>query len=127
MSQQPNFLVFCVDQMRADHLGCGGNPVIHTPNLDALAKEGTHFERAYVNCPLCAPSRATLFTGLTPRGHGVRTNGIPLDASLPTLTGALAEAGYHTASFGKLHFSNYWLHDDIADPTPERFPELMAF
>ena len=110
---QPNFLVICTDQMRADHLGVDGNPVIQTPHLDALAESGTHFQRAYVNCPLCMPSRATMFTGLTPRGHGVRTNGIPLDKSLPTLTDALKNAGYHTASIGKLHFSNYWLNDDV--------------
>jgi len=112
---RPNFLVICTDQMRADHLGVDGNPVIKTPNLDALAEGGTHFQRAYVNCPLCMPSRATMFTGLTPRGHGVRTNGIPLPKRLPTLTTALKEAGYHTASIGKLHFSNYWLNDDVKE------------
>lgn len=110
-----NFLIICTDQMRADHLGADGNPIIRTPNLDALAESGAHFQRAYVNCPLCMPSRATMFTGLTPRGHGVRTNGIPLDKSLPTLTSALKEAGYQTASIGKLHFSNYWLNDEVKE------------
>ena len=125
---RPNFLVVCVDQMRADHAGFAGNGVVQTPNLDALAASGTQFERAYVNCPLCMPSRATLFTGLTPRGHGVRTNGIPLNKSLPTVTGALRDAGYRTASVGKLHFSNYWLNPESAHlATPERFPELTRF
>ena len=114
--------------MRADHAGFAGNRVVQTPNLDALAASGTQFERAYVNCPLCMPSRATLFTGLTPRGHGVRTNGIPLNKSLPTVTGALRDAGYRTASVGKLHFSNYWLNPESAHlATPERFPELTRF
>lgn len=104
---RPNFLFICTDQMRADHLGCAGNPVIQTPHLDALARSGLHLPRSYVNCPLCQPSRATMLTGLTPRGHRVRTNGIPLDQSFPTVPGALAEAGYHTASIGKIHASNY--------------------
>ncbi|MEM7734478.1 MAG: sulfatase-like hydrolase/transferase [Deinococcota bacterium] len=123
----PNFLVICTDQMRADHLGVAGNPVIKTPNLDALAQTGSHFERAYVNCPLCMPSRATMFTGLTPRGHGVRTNGIPLDTSLPTLTSALNVAGYQTASIGKLHFSNYTLNDEASsEVVSQELPELIA-
>ncbi len=125
---RPNFLVICTDQMRADHLAVDGNAVIKTPNLDALAKSGTHFQRAYVNCPLCMPSRATMFTGLTPRGHGVRTNGIPLPKRLPTLTAALKEAGYHTASIGKLHFSNYWLNEDAKEQVDLKdFLEVRQF
>ncbi len=126
---RPNFLIICTDQMRSDHLGCAGNPVIQTPNLDRLAASGVHVPRAYVNCPLCMPSRATLYTGLTPRGHQVRTNGIPLDRSLPTMPGALAQAGYQTASIGKIHLTNYHVNDDVrgASVTPENFPELVEF
>ncbi len=112
--------------MRADHMGCAGNPVIQTPHLDRLAADGVHLHRAYVNCPLCMPSRATWFTGLTPRGHGVRTNGIPLAPALPTVPGALASAGYQTASIGKVHLTNFMRHPDV--PTSaypvDRFPEL---
>jgi arylsulfatase A-like enzyme len=100
-------MVFVADQMRADHLGCAGNPVVRTPNLDALAARGVRFDRAYVANPLCQPARATLFTGLTPRGHGVRTNGIPLDDRLPLLPDQLRKAGYRTHSVGKLHLRNY--------------------
>jgi arylsulfatase A-like enzyme len=126
MSQQrPNFLLICVDQMRADHMGCDGNPVIRTPHLDALAGEGVLLRRAYVNNPLCMPSRATMFTGLTPRGHRVRTNGISLDPSIPTVPGALAEAGYHTATIGKLHLTTHGARRDFAPDglPPEQFPE----
>lgn len=126
--KRPNFLVICTDQMRADHMGCAGNPTIRTVNLDGLAAQGVNLRRAYVNCPLCMPSRATLFTGLTPRGHRVRTNGIPLDTAIPTVPGALAEAGYMTASIGKVHLSNYTLNHEVAaqDLSPSRFPELRA-
>ncbi len=114
MADRPNFLCFVVDQMRWDHLGCAGNPVIQTPNLDRLAREGVHFTRAYCNNPLCMPSRATLFTGLTPRAHKVRTNGIPLDRRFPTILQSLAEAGYHTISVGKLHLNPYWTAKGVA-------------
>jgi len=126
---RPNFLIMCTDQMRADHIGCAGNPVIRTPHLDALAAQGVHLSRAYVNCPLCMPGRATLFTGLTPRGHRVRTNGIPLDPSLPTVPGALAEAGYRTASIGKVHLSIFGYARHLNIPSlalaPDRFPEMI--
>lgn len=125
-AHRPSFLIFIVDQMRADHMGRAGNRVIQTPNLDKLAVSGVHFQRAYVNCPLCMPSRSTLWTGLSPRGHRVRTNGIPLDPSIPTLPGALAEAGYRTASFGKIHLTNYTRRPDfpLEKMPPECFPEL---
>ena len=60
-------LAFCVDEMRADHLGCMGNELIKTPALDALAARGTVFRRAHCNNPICMPARATMFTGLLPR------------------------------------------------------------
>lgn len=92
------------DQQRHDHLGCSGNPVLRTPNIDRIAASGVRFDRTYVSNPLCMPSRASLITGLTPRAHRVRSNGIPLDPMVPTLTQALVDAGYRTHAAGKLHF-----------------------
>src|SRR5579884_3039303 len=103
---RPNFLIFITDQQRADHLGCAANPVLRTPNLDTIATRGVRFEQSYVTCPLCQPARASLFTGLPPRGHGVRTNGIPLSPSVPTCIEALRRSGYRTHSVGKLHLRN---------------------
>jgi len=123
---RPNLLVICTDQMRADHMALAGNPAIHTPNLDRLAGQGVYFPRSYVNCPLCMPSRSTMNTGLTPRGHGVRTNGIPLNPNLPTVAGALADAGYRTASVGKIHVTNYSGRSDVdpASMPASAYPEL---
>ncbi|WP_224337716.1 sulfatase family protein [Haloprofundus halobius] len=104
---RPNVVCFVLDQLRYDHLGYAGNSVVETPNIDALAERGVALSRAYVANPLCMPARASLFTGLMPRDHGVRTNGIPLDPSLPTLPGALREAGYRTHAAGKLHLHTY--------------------
>lgn len=106
---RPNLLCLVMDQLRWDHLGCYDNQVVRTPNLDRLAARGVVFDRAYVANPLCMPARATLFTGRTPRGHGVRTNGIPLSPNIPTMTEALRQAGYHTHLAGKLHLSNFQL------------------
>jgi arylsulfatase len=127
MKASPNFLIICTDQMRADHVGCAGNRAIRTPHLDTLAAQGVHLSRAYVNNPLCMPSRATLFTGLTPRGHRVRTNAIPLDSAFPTVPGALAEAGYRTASIGKIHLSifGYGQHPNVSLLPPDEFPEMI--
>lgn len=107
MSDRPNFLLIMTDQQRADHLSCMGNTVLRTPNIDRLSREGVTFENHHVNNPVCMPSRATLLTGRTPRGHGVRGNGISLDARIPTLPGALAEAGYRTHNVGKIHLRPY--------------------
>ena len=63
---RPNFLIFMPDQLRADCVGCFGNPVVRTPNIDGLARRGTRFANAYINHPVCSPSRATLMTGWYP-------------------------------------------------------------
>lgn len=99
-----NFLVFVVDQLRADHLGCFGNPVVQTPGIDALAARGSMFERAYVANPVCMPNRATIATGRWPSSHGTRTNGITLDPDSRTFMRSLREAGWETVGVGKLHF-----------------------
>lgn len=106
--QRPNVVIFITDQQRYDHLGSSGNPVLRTPNIDRIARSGIQLAHHYVNNPLCQPSRATLFTGRTARGHGVRTNGIPLDPTIPTMVQALHDAGYRTHSTGKLHLQNYF-------------------
>ncbi|MBC7289353.1 MAG: sulfatase-like hydrolase/transferase, partial [Armatimonadetes bacterium] len=129
MDRALNFLCFVTDQMRGDHMGCDGNPVIQTPNIDRLAATGVRFTRAYCNNPLCMPSRATLFTGKTPRGHGVRTNGIPLGRTIPTVVQALAEAGYRTHSVGKLHMLPYGTPNgvDPASLRPDDWVESAYF
>ena len=115
--QPPNVLVFITDQQRYDGVGYSGNPLLRTPNIDRLAQRGVQLSRYYVNNPVCMPARATLLTGQTPRGHGVRTNGIPLDPAVPTMTQALGDAGYRTHACGKLHHQNYFApQGSTADP-----------
>lgn len=103
---RPNLLVLVADQLRADHLGFGGNPVVDTAHLDALAARSLRFDRAYVTCPVCMPNRASIATGRMPSAHGTRHNGIPLHRDVQTFPRALRDAGWRTAAVGKLHFQN---------------------
>ena len=105
--KRPNFLFIVTDQQRADHLGCYGNRVLRTPNIDALAQRGVRLERHYVAMPICMPNRATLVTGRMPSLHGVRHNGIELPLDCVTMPELLAGAGYQTALVGKSHLQNF--------------------
>ncbi len=104
---RPNVLLIITDQQRADHLGCYGNPVLRTPNIDTLAAQGRRFSRCYVANPICMPNRASLMTGRMPSLHGVRHNGIPLSHEHVTFVELLAAAGYRTALVGKSHLQNF--------------------
>lgn len=110
MTNQPNILWIGVDQMRADALGCNGNPICQTPYLDQLASEGINFQRAYTPSSLCTPARASMFTGLYAFKHGMGTNCDlyhSLAAELPNpeqlLHKRLLETGYRCGYTGKWH------------------------
>ncbi len=106
MSQRPNFLFIVTDQHRADHLGCYGNQVVRTPNIDKLAARGTRFDRVYVANPICMCNRASILTGRMPSLHGGRHNGIPLSHDSTTFVDLLRDAGYDTALIGKSHLQS---------------------
>jgi arylsulfatase A-like enzyme len=106
MSKKANFLLFITDQHRADHLGCYGNTVLRTPQIDGIAARGTRFDRFYVATPICMPNRATLMTGRMPSLHGARHNGIPLSLNATTFVDILAAGGYRTALIGKCHLQS---------------------
>jgi len=125
MQEHPNVLIFCVDQMRADHMGCAGNKSIRTPSLDRLAEDGVIFNRSYCNNPVCMPARATMFTGLLPRDHGVRMNGQSLRKDIPTMPGILRDSGYSTHACGKLHLTP-WV-PDVSPPDVYSYPECMKY
>jgi arylsulfatase A-like enzyme len=106
VTERPNFLLFITDQHRADHLGCYGNRIVRTPNIDALAADGVSFDNFHVASPICMPNRATLMTGRMPSVHGVRHNGIPLSLAATTFADRLRAAGYRTSLIGKSHLQN---------------------
>ena len=106
-TQQPNFLFIITDQHRADHIGCYGNDIVRTPNMDGLAARGLTFDRYYAASPTCMPNRASLATGRMPSATGVTTNGYPLPLDSVTLMDLLAAAGYRTSLMGKSHLQNF--------------------
>ena len=101
----PNIVYIVCDQMRGDAMGCVGNPMARTPNLDRLAAGGVLFERWFSNSPVCAPSRVSAFTGLYPHQHGKLTNesGAFIGSLENTLLGSLREQGYRLGWIGKNH------------------------
>ena len=104
--KRPNFLLFIADQMRADHLGCYGNRIVRTPQIDKIAAAGWSADEFYVASPICMPNRATLMTSRPPSLHGVRHNGIPLSLEATTFVDLLRQAGYRTGLVGKSHLQN---------------------
>jgi arylsulfatase A-like enzyme len=100
-----NILFIMCDQLRFDYLGCYGHPRIKTPNIDALAARGVRFDRAYVQSPVCGPSRMSFYTGRYMRSHGSNWNGFPLRVGEPTLGDHLAELGMRTVLVGKTHMA----------------------
>ncbi|WP_436790433.1 sulfatase-like hydrolase/transferase [Yinghuangia sp. YIM S10712] len=101
MESRPNFVVFIPDQLRADALGAFGNPHVRTPNLDALAGRGTRFTNAFVQHPVCSPSRASFLTGWYPHTAGHRSLTHLLQPHEPNLLRILKDAGYHVTFAGR--------------------------
>ena len=88
------------DQLRADAVGCFGSAAARTPNIDALAARGVRFENAYVNHPVCSPSRVNLMTGWYPHTRGHRSLTHLVQPHEPNLLRYLKDGGYHVAWAG---------------------------
>jgi arylsulfatase A-like enzyme len=101
---KPNIVIIISDQFRGDMIGAAGaNPMGLTPNLDAMARRGTLFRSAVCSQPVCAPTRASIFTGQYPEKHGVWKNGLPIRTDAKTLATACRDAGYTANYIGKWH------------------------
>ena len=98
-----NILFIMCDQLRADYLGCYGHQTIRTPNLDALAARSVRFDRAYVQSPVCGPSRMSFYTGRYVSSHGANWNRTPLRPDERTIADYLEPLGVETAIVGKTH------------------------
>lgn len=102
---RPNIVFVFSDDHHFQGLGAAGNPHIHTPNLDSLARSGVHFTNGIVSTPQCAPSRGIMLTGLETYQSGLISNGqINFQQEVrPTVVGQLRNAGYETIHIGKWH------------------------
>lgn len=137
--KKPNIVMFFSDQQRFDTLGCNGQALDVTPNLDILAREGINFTSAYTAQPVCGPARAMLQTGKYPTEIGCFRNGISLPLNITTLATRMRDAGYQVAYVGKWHlasdhggcnyettavpierrggYNDYWMASDILEFT----------
>ncbi len=100
---QPNIIFLLTDDQRWDTLGCMGNPIINTPNMDGMAKNGVLFKNAFVTTSICASSRASIFAGQWTRRHGIidfRTH-FSEEVLAQTYPMLLSQAGYRIGFIGK--------------------------
>ena len=123
MNTPPNILIVMADQLAASWLPAYGQATVQAPNLTALSADGVTFDAAYCASPLCAPSRASLLTGLLPSRTGVFDNASEMPASMPTVVHRLRAAGYATTLVGKMHFVGPdQLHGFEERLTPDIYP-----
>ncbi|WP_020605191.1 sulfatase-like hydrolase/transferase [Spirosoma spitsbergense] len=101
---QPNIIFILTDDQRWSALGYAGNPLVHTPEMDKLARIGTYFKKGMVTTPICAASRASILSGLYERTHRYtfQTGPIRDDYMKTAYPNVLKQAGYYTGFFGKL-------------------------
>jgi len=139
--KQPLNLVYIMtDQQPVSTLGCYGNPLNPTPNLDRLAASGERFNNFYISAFPCSPSRSCMLTGLYPQQHGVITNNVLLSDELPSMGYILGDSGRDTGFFGKSHlkghmyrnvpwrepFNGAWYLQRIPDDKEYRFEKVKG-
>ena len=100
---KPNVLLILSDDHSYPHVGCYENKDIMTPNLDRFAAEGMRFDRAYVTCPQCVPSRASIFTGRAPVDIDMSRFSAPLPRAIKTYPEALRTQGWFTGVAGRTY------------------------
>lgn len=106
-AQRPNILLITSDQHRGDVMGCAGHPCVQTPHLDMLAGEGTMFNRAYTDCPICIPARTTMITGIQSHHYGCPSYSPEFRISRDRndfMPAVLTASGYQTELIGKTHW-----------------------
>ena len=129
-SENPNVIIFYVDDMGYADPSCFGNPDMETPNIDRFASEGLKLTNYYSNSPICSPSRVALNTGQAPGRHKVwahfaskeqnRVRNMVdfLDPSVQTMARSFKANGYATAHFGKWHMGG---GRDVVAPLPQEY------
>jgi arylsulfatase A len=130
--ERPNVIYILSDDLAQGDVGCYGQKLIQTPNLDRMAKEGTRFTQAYCGTTVCAPSRASLMTGLHTGHSPIRANWetapgegqLPLPANTATVASILREAGYSTACVGKWGMGMF---DTSGSPLKQGFQHFFGY
>lgn len=118
---QPKNLLFIMSDQHSPHVvGCYGNPVVRTPNMDALSARGTRFEHAYTPTPICVPARASFATGCYAHTIGAWDNAKPyIGTETPSWGHRLTSQGHRVTTVGKLHYRKV---DDPSGFPDQRLP-----
>ena len=103
MTAHRNILFVMCDQLRFDYLSCAGHKTLHTPNIDRLAARGVRFTNAYVQSPICGPSRMSFYTGRYVSSHGATANFVPLRVGERNIGDHLKPLGVRPVLVGKTH------------------------
>ena len=111
-SERPNVILVMADDMGWAQTGYYGHPLLKTPNMDAMARNGLRFDRFYAGAPSCTPTRASVLTGRTNDRTGAKRVGDSINKQEQMLSTAFRNAGYATAHFGKWHLN-------MVNPTDE--------
>ena len=113
--RKPNFIIFLGEGVRSDEFSCMGNSIIQTPNQDRIGREGVIFRNAFTTHALCAPSRASILSGLYSHATGIVDNFMkqPIPKDIPIISDIMRQAGYEVAFMGKAHVKGglqdrYW-------------------
>ena len=130
-ARRPNILLYVVDDQGTNDAGCYGNPVIHTPGLDLLAREGTRFTHAFCTCATCSASRSVILTGMYNHangqyGHAHSYHHFISFPDIQTLPVMLANAGYRTTCAGKYHVAPeeaYHFGQYLKAPSPRKMAD----
>lgn len=125
---RPHIIHILSDEHYGGATSHAGDPNVRTPNMDRLAAEGASLSRAYANCPICTPSRGTIFSGRHAHAGPVAYFFDVYKPAAPSSATILQDAGYHTAYFGKWHCGIVRdqrppAADDIGAWSPNRTPE----
>ena len=105
--EKPNILFIICDQMSPRVMGWTGETEVKTPHLDDFSQLSYCFTNAYTTCPLCAPARHSLYTGVYPSHHWVLRNDMKMRKDITTIISMFNEKGYTTANIGKMHNAPY--------------------
>jgi len=121
MKTKPNIVFVFADQWRQQATVYAGDPNVHTPNLDKLARESISFTHAVSGCSVCCPYRASLLSGQRPLTHGVFVNDVPLNPETQSIAKVFSNAGYSTGYIGKWHVDGHGRSSYIPEERQQGF------